>query len=125
MADTHQHDDHHGIAHTASVKTLLGTWGALMALTGFTVFTATQLDFGPSMNLAIAMAIAVVKATLVVLFFMHMIDTPTANRIVFVTSIVFAVVLIIGVFGDLWTRNEIPDHGIFGAGQSEFIDMLG
>ena len=38
---------------------------------------------------------------------MHMTETPTANRIVFVASIVFAIVLIIGVFGDLWTRNEM------------------
>jgi cytochrome c oxidase subunit 4 len=48
-----------------------------------------------------------VKATLVILFFMHMIETPTANRIVFGVSLVFVLVLIIGVFGDLWTRNEM------------------
>ncbi len=75
MADSHasaHHDDHdHGIAHTASVKVLLGTWGALMVLTVITVL-ATKVDFGPSLNLAIAMAIAAVKATLVILFFMHL-----------------------------------------------------
>ena len=67
----HHADEHHGIAHTATVKVLLGTWLALMFLTVITVL-ATKVDFGPSMNLAIAMAIAVVKATLVVLFFMHL-----------------------------------------------------
>ena len=71
-SDHHHHDDHHhGLAHVAKVKVLLGTWGALMVLTVATVL-ATKVDFGPSMNLAIAMAIAVVKATLVVLFFMHL-----------------------------------------------------
>jgi cytochrome c oxidase subunit 4 len=71
VANTH-HDDHdHGIAHVAPVKVLLGTWGALMVLTVITVL-ATKVDFGSSMNLALALAIAVVKATLVILFFMHL-----------------------------------------------------
>ncbi len=71
-----QHDDahghgHHGLGHVVSPKVLLGTFGTLMVLTVLTV-GATKVDFGPSTNLAIAMAIAVVKATLVVLFFMHL-----------------------------------------------------
>jgi cytochrome c oxidase subunit 4 len=73
VANTHHSpDDHdHGIAHVAPVKVLLGTWGALMVLTVVTVL-ATKVDFGSSINLAIAMAIAVIKATLVILFFMHL-----------------------------------------------------
>jgi cytochrome c oxidase subunit 4 len=75
VANTQHHrpdDDHdHGIAHVAPIKVLLGTWGALMVLTVITVL-ATKVDFGSSLNLAIAMAIAVVKATLVILFFMHL-----------------------------------------------------
>ena len=73
MASAHEHhDDHgHGLAHVAAPKVLLGTWIALMFLTIITV-TATQIDLGPSYNLALAMAIAAVKATLVVLFFMHL-----------------------------------------------------
>jgi cytochrome c oxidase subunit IV len=71
-ADAHAHDDHgHGIAHVAAIKVLVGTWVTLMFLTIITV-AATKVDFGPAMNLGIAMAIAVVKATLVVLFFMHL-----------------------------------------------------
>jgi cytochrome c oxidase subunit 4 len=54
VANTQHHrpdDDHdHGIAHVAPIKVLLGTWGALMVLT----------------------VITVVKATLVILFFMHL-----------------------------------------------------
>ncbi|HVV88062.1 MAG TPA: cytochrome C oxidase subunit IV family protein [Kofleriaceae bacterium] len=67
-----QHDDHgHGLAHVATARSLLSTWGTLMVLTLLTV-TATKVDFGPTYNLALAMAIAVIKATLVVLFFMHL-----------------------------------------------------
>lgn len=69
---TNHHDEHdHGISHVASTKVLLGTGGALMFLTIITV-AATKIDLGSSMNLALAMAIAAIKATLVVLFFMHL-----------------------------------------------------
>ena len=80
-------------------------WLALIAGTIITVITGRR-DLG-AYNLPLALAIATIKATLVVLFFMHMIHTPTSNRIVFIVSLVFAIVLIIGVFGDLWTRNEM------------------
>ncbi|KAB2903705.1 MAG: hypothetical protein F9K40_07120 [Kofleriaceae bacterium] len=67
-----KHDEHgHGIAHVAAIKVLLGTWIALMILTIITV-AATKIDLGTNWNLALAMAIAVIKATLVVLFFMHL-----------------------------------------------------
>jgi cytochrome c oxidase subunit IV len=70
MAD--KHDEHgHGIAHVAETKVLIGTWVALMILTILTV-SATKIDLGSNYNLALAMAIAVVKASLVVLFFMHL-----------------------------------------------------
>lgn len=75
MSDTKHaadgHGEHHGIAHTATVRVLLTTWIALMILTLITV-GATKVDLGANYNLALAMAIAVVKATLVVLFFMHL-----------------------------------------------------
>ncbi len=44
-------------------------FGALMVLTALTVFVAF-FDFGPLNNI-VAMGIAVLKATLVILFFMH------------------------------------------------------
>ena len=71
-ASGHPADDHgHGLAHVAEPKVLLGTWIALMFLTVITV-GATKIDLGANYNLALAMAIAALKATLVVLFFMHL-----------------------------------------------------
>lgn len=68
----HGHGDHdHGLGHVAPVKVLLGTWIALMILTVVTV-GATRIDLGASFNLGLAMFIAVIKATLVVLYFMHL-----------------------------------------------------
>jgi cytochrome c oxidase subunit 4 len=58
-------------------------------------------------NLPLALTIACIKATLVVLFFMHMTEASGANRIIFVVSLVFLVVMLLGVFGDLLTRAEM------------------
>jgi cytochrome c oxidase subunit 4 len=75
------------------------------------IFTATtvitgHMDLG-SWNLPLALVIATVKASLVVLFFMHMTEAPGANRLVFCVSLVFTMVLMVGVFGDLLTRNPM------------------
>ena len=105
---TEHHDDHgHGLAHVAAPKVLLATGGTLLLLTLVTVISS-KIDFGgSSINLAIAMVIAVTKATLVVLFFMHMTEAPGANRLVFSVSLVFTIVMMVGVFGDLLTRNPM------------------
>lgn len=88
MATDH-HDDHHGIAHTASIKVLLGTGGTLLFLTIVTVL-ATKVDFGSNINLAIAMFIAVIKATLVILFFMHLKYDKIFHSVVFLSAILAA-----------------------------------
>ncbi len=95
MANAHHdhHDDHHGISHVASTKVLLGTGGALLVLTLITV-GATKIDLGPSMNLALAMFIAVIKATLVVLFFMHLKYDKVFHTVVFVSAILAAALFV-------------------------------
>lgn len=88
-ADSH-HDDHeHGISHVASIKVLTATGGTLLLLTVVTVL-ATKVDFGANINLAMAMAIAVFKATLVVLFFMHLRYDRLFHSVVFVGAILAA-----------------------------------
>lgn len=87
------HDDHHGISHVASVKVLLGTGGTLLFLTIVTVL-ATKVDFGSSMNLALAMFIAVIKATLVVLFFMHLKYDKVFHTVVFMSAILAAALFV-------------------------------
>jgi cytochrome c oxidase subunit 4 len=89
-ADHHEHhDDHHGISHVASLKVLLGTGGTLLMLTLVTV-GATKVDFGANINLALAMAIAVLKATLVILFFMHLKYDRLFHTVVFIGAILAA-----------------------------------
>src|SRR5689334_8477616 len=91
-ADDH-HDDDHGLAHTASIKVLLATGGSLLALTLVTVL-ATKIDFGANINLAIAMAIAVLKASLVVLFFMHLKYDKLFHSVVFISAILAAALFV-------------------------------
>jgi cytochrome c oxidase subunit 4 len=98
------HEGGHGIGRYAIV------WVILMVFTVVTVVTG-RMDLGGA-NIFIALAIAVTKATLVVLFFMHMWDMGGVNRLVFVVSVLFAVVLILGVFGDLFVRLPVSlPHG--------------
>ena len=88
---TDQHDDHddHGLAHVATIKTLVATGGTLLVLTLVTVL-ATKIDFGANINLAIAMVIAVTKATLVVLFFMHLRYDRLFHSVIFVSALLAA-----------------------------------
>ena len=90
--------EHHG--HGAG--RYFAVWIALLICTALTVYTG---HYHPS--IAVALIIATFKAALVVLFFMHMTEAPGANRLVFVVSLVFSLVLLLGVFGDLWTRNPM------------------
>jgi cytochrome c oxidase subunit 4 len=91
MATAEHHDDHdHGLAHVATIKTLLATGGTLLLLTLVTVISS-KIDFGgASINLAIAMVIAVTKATLVILFFMHLRYDRLFHSVVFVSALLAA-----------------------------------
>jgi cytochrome c oxidase subunit IV len=62
MSDEHKH-------HIVPLRHYIGVFLALIFLTGATYWTAL-MDMGP-LNTPVAMAIAVVKALLVVLIFMH------------------------------------------------------
>ena len=89
MAFDYDPEEEHGISHVASMKVLIGTGGTLLMLTIVTVL-ATKVDFGANINLAVAMFIAVVKATLVVLFFMHLKYDKIFHTVVFVSAILAA-----------------------------------
>ena len=90
MSATHPaHHEHHGLAHVATVKTLVATGSTLLCLTVLTVL-ATKVDFGANLNLAVAMVIAVTKATLVVLFFMHLRYDRLFHTVIFISALLAA-----------------------------------
>lgn len=77
-------------------------WVALMVLTIVTVMTGRM--HLPNYGLLLALAIATVKGTLVALFFMHLAEHKGANRLVFATSMLFVVLLLLFTLFDFGTR---------------------
>ncbi len=86
------HDDH-GLAHTTPVSLLVGILAVLLVLTILTV-SVTSIDLGAQGNLIVAMAIATVKAALVVMFFMHLFWDKKFHLILFMTSVLFLILFL-------------------------------
>ena len=111
MAEAMTETAHSNAGHKdQGTKRYFIVWVILLACSLLTVWTGYK-DLG-SLNLPLALCIATFKASLVIWFFMHMNHAAGTNRIVFVTSFLFMMVMIFGVFGDLWTRSEmsLPNH---------------
>ncbi len=77
--------------HISPTSTYYGIFGALMALTAITVGVAF-INLG-ALNFPVALAIALLKATLVVLFFMHVKYSSKLTKLVVVTALFFLMVL--------------------------------
>jgi cytochrome c oxidase subunit 4 len=63
----------------------------------------TGFDFGP-LNLLVALGVALTKATLVVLYFMHARYSPRLTSVVIASCVVFFVILLFLVATDYWSR---------------------
>lgn len=72
MAQPQQHDDEY--THVVPAALYVGIWATLMVLTLTTVL-ASFAELGP-FNIVVALLIATIKGTLVVLFFMHLRYSP-------------------------------------------------
>jgi len=83
-----------GRQHVASVKLLVVVWIGLMVGTVLTV-AATYVDLG-ALNIWIGLLIATAKASLVMLYYMHLRWDRPFNAIVFFTAVVF-LLLFIGI----------------------------
>jgi cytochrome c oxidase subunit 4 len=88
--------------HVVSWKVYIAVFMALAVLTVVTVWV-TGHDFGP-FNLVVALGIAVTKATLVVLYFMHARYSPRLTGVVIASSIVFLVILVFLILTDYLSR---------------------
>ena len=80
-------------------------WLALLTLTGATV-SISSVNLG-SFGLAAALFIAVLKATLVALFFMHLWQQKAVYRVVLLTAALMVVVLIGFTVLDVRTRYPL------------------
>jgi cytochrome c oxidase subunit 4 len=95
------HATHSGKPHGAG--RYLVVWVGLLALTALT-YAVRQTDMQEPWHLVAALVIAVVKASLVALFFMHLWDHAGATRLAVLTSVAFAALLIGLVLVDNATR---------------------
>jgi len=91
--------------HVTSKKTYFAIFGALLALTYLTVAVA-RIDLGP-FNTIVALSIAVSKAVLVVLFFMHVRYSTRLTKLVVVGGFVWLALLIGFTMADVATRGWI------------------
>lgn len=104
----HDHDAGHGALqmghhHVSSTAMFTNVLITLLFLTFITVATS-RFDFG-SANMLIAMAIASVKASLVIAFFMHVKWDTAINKIVFLSSFLFLSLLFVFTLADQATRR--------------------
>ncbi len=96
--------------HIIPLSTYFKVFGALMALTVLTVVTA-QIDLGGWANIILAMFIATTKATLVLMFFMHLYYDNKTNLIFFLGSVLFLVIFIAFTLIDIDYRDKIYKEG--------------
>lgn len=91
-------DDAHDFAHPMPIPVLLAVFVALTVLTIITV-AQSSFNFG-SLDVLIVMAIATIKASLVICFFMHLAFDKPFNMIVFMGSFVFVGLFVIFTLSD-------------------------
>jgi cytochrome c oxidase subunit IV len=93
------------LAHrVVPASTYLMVFGALIVLTGVTVWVAFH-HLGDPWNDIVAMTIAVTKATLVVLFFMHVKYSTAMVRLTVIAAILFLLTLLGITWSDYWARR--------------------
>jgi cytochrome c oxidase subunit 4 len=96
-------------AHIASKTLYVVIFATLMVLTAATVLV-TYVDLGRA-NLYVALAIAVTKATLVVLFFMHAWWSDRIVHVTIVTALSFLAIMTAFSFADYLTRGVLGVAG--------------
>src|SRR5436190_21920155 len=90
--------------HAGSVQTYFLVFGTLIALT-FLTAGAAAAPFPPWLHTPVALAIAATKATLVLLFFMHLWYSPRLTWLVAFGSLVWLAIIFALTFADYLTRD--------------------
>jgi cytochrome c oxidase subunit 4 len=93
--------------HIVSVRLYFVIFLALLIGTGLTAWVSF-FNFPGPLNAIIALTIAVIKATLVVLFFMHMRYSARLIWLVFGTALFWLAIMFALTFSDYSTRAWLP-----------------
>ncbi|MFZ4627834.1 MAG: cytochrome C oxidase subunit IV family protein [Blastocatellia bacterium] len=101
-----EHTEH----HIVSPKIYITIFGALMVFTAVTVAVA-RFDlasvWGP-LNIIVAMSVALVKATLVVLYFMHVKYSSRLTQVIVIAGLFWLVILLVFTLSDYFARRGWP-----------------
>lgn len=103
------HDEHHE-HHEHSLKPHILTLCALLFLTTLTWATAAFLKFGEPWDNLIALAIAVTKASLVILIFMHVKESSKLIKVCAFGGFFWIFLFFAYLVGDIVTR---PNHTVY------------
>jgi len=90
--------------HIVQPRVYITIFLALMVGTGLTVVAAFY-DFPGPLNAVVALTIAVIKATLVVLFFMHVRYSGRLIWLVIGSAIFWLAIMFALTISDYWTRT--------------------
>jgi cytochrome c oxidase subunit 4 len=96
-----KHENH--ASHIVPVPVYLAVFATLIVLTWVTAYVST-VDLGP-LNIYVALSIAVFKASLVVLFFMHVKYGTRLTKMIVGAGLFWLVLLLFLVMIDIWTRS--------------------
>ena len=102
-SNDHQHEH---LEHHLGFGAYFGVLLALLVLTAVSFYVA-RFDWG-AWDVVVALAIATTKATLVALYFMHLINARFASRMVVIFSAVLVLIMISILFTDVGFREHIP-----------------
>jgi cytochrome c oxidase subunit 4 len=102
--------------HIVPPKVYVGIFISLMVLTAVTV-AAAFVSLGP-LNIVIALAIATLKATLVVLYFMHARYSPKRTQLVIICAVFWLAIMLALTMSDYVTRQ--PEA--VAASQAAYLD---
>jgi cytochrome c oxidase subunit 4 len=92
--------------HVVPRKVYCAVFAALMVFTATTT-AISFLDLGP-WNTVVALGIAFLKATLVVLFFMHVKYSPRLTQVTIAGGLFWLAILIVITLSDFMTRGWLP-----------------
>jgi cytochrome c oxidase subunit 4 len=95
--------------HVQPLKVYFAVFLALMAFTAITVFAAF-VNLGP-LNNFVALGIAVAKATLVILYFMHVKGNTKLVPVVILSGLFFLFILFLFLAADYGTRGWLGVPG--------------
>lgn len=98
------HDSSH---HIIPLRTLATVFGSLIGLTVLTV-VASMLPLGP-LDMPVAILIAIIKASLVVLYFMALKYDKPVNSLTFAVGSLFVVIFITFTLFDTAFRGDLGD----------------